>query len=252
MDGGYRPYQYFCDGVLTVYAILMRTVLKPLLLEFHSMKKSLVFLAAFAALATTGAQAQDVYIGVGAPGLVSVGYAAPLSANWGWRAELAGGLNTSLNGNRDGVDVTGKLKSTSLSAFGDWFPFSGSGFRLVGGLSVNDTKADLNATGAGTATINGVTVSMVGQTYNVSLKYPNVTPYFGIGFGHQKAESGFGFYADLGVRVGTFDVTSNTTLVASNLGVTQADVDAQNQKMRDSVAKLSVLPSVSIGMLYRF
>lgn len=218
------------------------------------MKKHLIALAAFATFAgtvTTSAQAQDVYIGVGLPGLVTLGYAAPVNNNWGWHAELAGGLKASLDGNRDGVNVTGHITSTTLGAFGDWFPFDASGFRVVGGLTVNDINANVNATGTGTSVINGKTVNMAGQNYDVKLAFPNVTPYIGIGYGHKKAEKGLGFYADIGFMVGTFDVSSSTSLVANGL-VAQADVDAQNQKLRDGVGKLSVLPSASIGMTYRF
>lgn len=216
------------------------------------MKKSLIAFAAFAAIAaTTGAQAQDMYVGVGLPGLLTLGYAAPINNNWGWHAELAGGLNASLDGNRDGVDVTGRLTSTTLGAFGDWFPIDGSGFRVVGGLTVNDVRANLSATGSGTAVINGTTVNMAGQYYNVNLTFPSVTPYIGIGYGHKNPAKGFGFYADIGMMVGTFDVSSSTSLVASGQ-VTQADVDAQNQKLRDGVGKIGFLPSASVGMTYRF
>lgn len=219
-----------------------------------NMKRNLISLAAFAAFAitaSTGAHAQDAYIGVGLPGLVSIGYAAPINANWGWRAQYAGGLNSSLDGNRDGVIVAGSLKSETLGAFADWFPFEGSGFRIVGGISANDIKANMTATGSGTTTINGTTVNMAGQYYNVNVTFPTVTPYIGIGYGHQKAEKGLGFYADLGVLIGTFNVDTSTSLVASGQ-VTQADLDAQSQKLRDGMGKIGVLPSVSIGAVYRF
>lgn len=41
-------------------------------------------------------------------------------------------------------------------------------------------------------------------------------------------------------------------LVGTNGAITQADVDAQTKTMRDSIGGLSVLPSVSIGLTYRF
>lgn len=217
-------------------------------------KHHLIALAAFAAFAitaSTGAQAQDAYLGVGLPGLVTIGYATPVSKSWGVRAEYASGLNVSLDGNRDGVNVTGSVKSTTLGAFGDWFPIAGSGFRVVGGLTINDIKADMNGTSSGTAVINGTTVNMAGQYYNVNLTFPRVTPYIGIGYGHHKAEKGLGFYADVGVLVGTFNVDTNTSLVASGQ-VIQADIDAQSQKLRDGVGKIGVIPSVSIGAVYRF
>lgn len=207
--------------------------------------------SAFAALTTTHAQAQDMYIGVGVPGLARIGVAAPMGNSWGLRADYASGLNTTLDGTRDGVTVTGKLTSSAAGAYADWFPFDNSGFRLVGGVTFNNTKAELNAVGSGTAVINGNTVSMAGEYYNVTVKMPSTTPYIGIGYGHQKAKRGLGFYFDLGVMIGKLDVSSSTSLVTSGKA-TQADVDAQNQKLRDGVGSVNFMPSASLGLVYRF
>ena len=195
--------------------------------------------------------AQDVYLGTGLPGLASLGYAQALNDNWGLRGELSGGLSVSKDGTTEGVSGTGKLRASRAGFFADWHPFSGN-FRLVGGLTVNDIRADFNAVGTGTATINGISVNMVGQSFNVSLKYPSTTPYLGVGWGHRNsAERGLGFYSDVGVTFGTFQIDVNTSLVGQQ-GVTQSDVDAQTQKMRDSLSQLNILPSLSVGMSYRF
>ena len=195
--------------------------------------------------------AQDVYVGGGLPGLLNFGYAQALNDNWGLRGELSGGLNVSKDGSTEGVSGTGKLRASRAGFFADWHPFSGS-FRLVGGLTMNDIRADFNAVGTGTATINGIPVNMVGQTFNVTLKYPSTTPYLGVGWGHRNsAERGLGFYSDVGVTFGTFQIDVNTSLVGQQ-GVTQSDVDAQTQKMRDSLSQLNILPSLSVGMSYRF
>ena len=214
------------------------------------MKKQIALLAALAAM--SGATcAQDSYIGLGLPGLYTLGYAYSTSPSLGFRAEYAGGLSVNKDGYQDGVNVTGTLKANRFGAFADWFPMGG-GFRLVGGLTVNDIKADFNGIGSGNATINGKLVPMTGETFNVQVKFPNTTPYLGIGYGHQNSDvKGFGFYADLGVMVGTFTADTTTSLVGKS-GITQADVDAQTQKIRDSLGNLTVLPSASIGLLYRY
>ena len=213
------------------------------------MKKQIAILA-LAAIGA-GAQAQDSYIGLGLPGLYTLGYAQPINKSFGVRGEYATGLSVNKDGNQDGVNVTGSFKASRFGAFADWFPMGG-GFRLVGGLTVNDMKADFNGVGTGTSTINGKPVNMTGQTYNVTVKFPDTTPYIGIGYGHQKSDAkGFGFYADLGVMIGTFTTNTSTSLVTSGL-VTQADVDAQSQKIRDSLSGLSALPSASVGLLYRY
>ena len=214
------------------------------------MKKKILVLAALAAMGCV-AQAQEIYGGVGLPGLVSLGYAQPFGSNLGWRAEYAGGLSVNKDGDQDGVKVTGSIKANRAGVFGDWFPFDG-GFRLVGGLTANDIKANFNAVGSGTSTINNKSVSMAGETFNVNVKFPSVTPYIGVGYGHQFSKAkGLGFYADMGVMVGSFDTDINTSLVGKQT-ITQADIDAQTKTMRDSVGSLSVLPSFSIGLTYQF
>lgn len=215
------------------------------------MKKQLTIVAVVAAALCSGAQAQDSYFGLGLPGLYTLGYAHPLNKSIGLRGEYATGLSVSKDGIQDGVNVTGSFKASRLGAYADWFPMGG-GFRLVGGLTVNDLKGDFNAVGTGISTINGKPVNMTGQTYNVTVKFPDTTPYIGIGYGHQKSDAkGFGFYADLGVMIGTFSANTTTTLVTNGLA-TQADVDAQTQKIRDSLGSLSALPSASLGVLYRY
>ena len=213
--------------------------------------KKLLLTATLLGLGISVAQAQDVYLGVGAPGLVTVGYSSPISSSLSWRVQASGGLNVSLDGVRDGVTSTGSLKASNFGAYGDWFPFESSGFRLVGGLSVNDIQADLTAAGSGTATINNKSVNMAAQYYNVNVKFASTTPYLGIGYGHQTAAKGLGFYADIGVFFGDFTVSSSTSLVKNGL-VSQSDVDAQDKKMRDGIGSIGYLPSASIGMLYRY
>jgi len=219
------------------------------------MKKKILVLAALAAMGCV-AQAQEIYGGVGLPGLVSLGYAQPYGGNLGWRAEYAGGLSVNKDGEQDGVKVTGSIKANRAGVFADWFPFD-SGFRLVGGLTVNDIKANFNGVGSVTSTINGKSVRMGAETFNVNVNFPTVTPYIGIGYGHQFSKvKGLGFYADLGVMIGTFNTDVTTSLLNKTFidgsTITQADIDAQTKTMRDSVGSLSVLPSFSLGLTYQF
>jgi hypothetical protein len=216
------------------------------------MKKLIVNTAALAVLGCGPAavQAQDLYAGLGLPNIYTLGYAHPVSQSWGLRGEYAGGTSASTNGTDNGVSYDATFKSSRAGVFADWFAFGG-GFRFVGGVTANDTKLDLNAIGSGTATINGKTVNMAGNYFNVRLKYPTVTPYLGVGYGHHKADKGLGFYFDAGVTFGSFTAEVQTNVVGQN-GITQADVDAQKQKMNDSLAGYKVMPSVSVGMVYRF
>ena len=129
----------------------------------------------------------------------------------------------------------------------------GGGFRVVGGVTLNDTKVNLVATGStATATIGTKTVSLAGETYTVDLVYPKVTPYVGVGYGFSPRNTpGFAFYVDAGVTIGKFKTNTTTSLVGKQ-GITQADVDAETAELRESTAKLSALPKVSFGVSYRF
>lgn len=218
------------------------------------MKAALVCLAALLSLPGTSF-AQGLYAGLGAPGLYTLGYAHSQGAHWGLRGEYATGLSWRSSGSDSGVNYDAVLRASRTAVYADWFPFAG-GFRLVGGITANDVTLDLNALGTGTATINGNTVNMAGRYFNLNIKYPTTTPYLGVGYGHHfTASKGLGFYADVGVSFGTFTADVNTNLVGatgSSGTITQADIDAQKQQMNDSLAGLKYLPSVSLGLVYRY
>ena len=217
------------------------------------------FMATTLACASVGAQAQTAYVGLGAPGALTIGYAmpmgsaGPLSGQWGVRGEFAGGISLSQSVTEDGNTLSAKLRANRLGAFADWFP-TDSNLRLVGGLTVNDIKMTLGAAATGDIDINGKTVSLSGERFNVTIKQPSVTPYLGIGWGHRAStEKGLGFFADAGVTFGAFKASVDTSLVGKgNPAITQADVDKEVQTLKDSLAKLSVVPSVAIGVNYRF
>ncbi len=209
------------------------------------------------ACASLGVQAQAAYVGLGAPGVLTLGYAMPmgsagaLGGQWGVRGEFAGGLSASQSVTEEGNTYSAKVRANRLGAFADWFP-TDSGLRLVGGLTANDLKMTLGASSTGNIEVNGKTVSLSGERFNVTIKQPSVTPYLGLGWGHRaRTEKRLGFFADVGATFGKFTASVDTTLVGKS-GITQADVDKEVQSLKDAVAKLSVMPSAAIGVNYRF
>lgn len=220
------------------------------------MNKHLLALASL--ILVSSASADDIYGGLGVPGIATVGYTKHLSQAWNVRVELSGGTDWKERGNYEGVEADLRVKSNRVGVYGDWFPFEAAPFRLVGGLTVNDTRAKLNATGRGTVTIgDAVNVDLGQDFYRVKLEQPSITPYLGLGYGHRSTSlPGLGFYADIGLMAGTMKVSSETSLVGKLDGtgraITQADVDQQSRKIRDSVARLKALPVASVGLTYRF
>jgi hypothetical protein len=206
-------------------------------------------LAVAAALAASlPVHAGEVYTGLGVTG-ATLGYTGAIGSGTTLRAEYSGGISVSRNGQREGLTYVGTLKASRLGGFLDWYPFGGT-FRISGGVTGNDIKVVLDGSG-GTGTINGKPVNLTGETFKVSVKYKPTSPYLGLGWGHQPGGSGLGFFFDVGAQFGKFETDAQTTIVGK-FGVTQADVDAEVQKVRDNVGQYKVLPAASFGLTYRF
>lgn len=205
-------------------------------------------------VASLGVQAGEVYGGVGVPGLM-LGFAQPVSANVTVRADFSTLGSRTADGTEEGIQYAGTLKTNRVGAYADWFPGAG-GFRLTGGLTFNRFGLDLTARpGAGQSiTIGDVTYPVLAadDRLDVSVKFPDTTPYIGIGYGHRLGK-GWGFVADLGVSIGKPKVTavaSGTTL-GSDAGI-QAEVDKEIAELRNGVGKVTVLPQLSVALSYSF
>lgn len=139
-----------------------------------------------------------------------------------------------------GSSLDVKLKLSSVQVLGDWYPTAG-GWRLSGGLVFNDNKVTL----AGVGNVNGKPATVAGE-----VKLSNsVSPYLGVGYATRpKDAKGFGFNFDLGVMF----QDPTVSLTASGVGVTQADIDAQKQKVVDAVDQLKNMPVLGVGISYAF
>ena len=87
-------------------------------------------------------KAQDVaaYLQGGISGIglgVSMGWGGPFRV----RADLINSYSRDLNGTRAGVPYAGTLKLSDSGIYVDYYP-NGAGFRLVGGLMLNQSKID--------------------------------------------------------------------------------------------------------------
>jgi hypothetical protein len=212
----------------------------------------------FAALAAFGsATAGEAYAGIGFPG-VTVGYAHPLPNGLQLRGEYTFGISANKNGQHGAANYTGNIKTNTGAALVDWFPYN-NGFRVTGGLALNDVKLALASTGG--FTLGGVSyLAGSGAYLNADVKFPTATPYLGIGYSQlAKDAKGWGLQASIGLLVGKFDVNVKTNLLDNNgnstalgSGVTKAQIDAEARKIRDSLGSISALPTASIGASYRF
>lgn len=217
-------------------------------------RSSLTALAVAATLAASlhaPAHAGEGYGAVGIPGVMG-GYAHTLTDRVVLRADYASLGSHNKDGNREGINYKGKLKLARVGLFADYFP-AGGGFRLTGGMTVNDMSLKLrsNMPAGSIVNIGGTNYIANGNEYlNADVKVPKVTPYLGIGWGHHRRDPGWGFIADLGVSIGKAKLDVDTNL--ATYGVSQADIDREVQDLRDDVAKVRVIPQLSVGMSYRF
>jgi hypothetical protein len=215
----------------------MRIVLAPLAL------------AACVALASMPAAAGEVFAGLGTTG-VEVGYAANLAPGAGLHVD-AEFLSLKRKFDDNGATYDTKLKFTVLGLYGDLFLTDN--FRFTGGLVVGDRK--VTGTGVsqgGSITINGTSYNVApGETIAVDAKFPTVSPYLGLGYGHGQASEGLGFYFDAGAVFGRPKL--KLTPSAGVLAVTTQDqVDAEQARLQEKMNKLRAYPAIKLGLTFGF
>lgn len=214
--------------------------------------RAIALAAALGSLASTASLAGESYVSVGLPGVL-VGYAHSVNAQLGLRADAGTTGSIKRNESASGVSFNGQAKYDRFGLFADYFPFSG-GFRLTGGATINRASLALKSQfdGSTSVTVNGKTVTPSASDYfNATLKFPNVMPYIGVGWGHQAGQAGMGLTADLGVSIGRAKLRTNTNLVGQ-YGITQGDVDAKTTELDKDIGKITFLPQASVGLNYRY
>ena len=213
------------------------------------MKRTLIALAAVTLAA--GAHAGEVYTGIGTHG-VMLGFAQALSPQFTVRGDFGTLGSRERNEREEGIDYEGKATYNRVGLFGDWFPFSGGGFRFTGGVTFNNMKLDLLARGNGTPITIGNNSYATDSTdrFNVKIEFPKTTPYLGLGYGHQLS-TGWGFVFDLGASIGKAKVTESHSGNNFSL-IPQSDIDAELAEVREGAGKIKAIPMIAIGFNYRF
>lgn len=162
-----------------------------------------------------------------------------------------------VNRTDSGINYDSQLNLSSVQLFGDYFPFSSSGFRVTGGLVAQNNKFSVTSkpSGTGTYTIDNTIypISAVGSLTG-EYKYGNsIAPYVGIGIG-KSTNDGFGFNADLGVMfTGAPKVTLNASNPTFNTNpITRTQLDNQVRQTENDLKGFNVYPVLSIGLSYGF
>ncbi|MBA4178874.1 MAG: hypothetical protein C0505_20320 [Leptothrix sp. (in: Bacteria)] len=223
-------------------------------MPFTSARRFLSFTAAVAtvlAFGTASARAGEIYTGLGIPG-VGLGYAQPLSERFTLRGDLYTLGSRGKSTVESGINYDGRYKLQRAALLADWFPFAGS-FRFTGGAAFNTYRIALDANGAGgTLTIGDRTyATTAADGLKVEVKFPNTTPYVGVGWGHRMG-SGLRFSADIGAALGRATVSATPRGQLASQPDIQANLDKELADLRDGVGKVRAVPQLSIGLGYGF
>ncbi|MCL2644111.1 MAG: hypothetical protein FWD51_01460 [Betaproteobacteria bacterium] len=162
-----------------------------------------------------------------------------------------------MNGSTSDVDYKYKLKLNTVDALADWHPLE-NGFRVTAGVLWNGNKVDANAkaNGAGNYEINGNTYvatdagELVGR-----IKFREIAPYLGIGWGSAPKAKGWSFSGDLGVIFqGSPSVSMknyNCTMGAECEDLAR-DLEVERKDLEKDVRDFRYYPVIRVGVGYRF
>lgn len=152
--------------------------------------------------------------------------------SWGLRSDYTPGLKWTAPEFRTDTALADPGRT---SLYADWFPFTGNNFRVVGGLTLNDTWSGPMGTGQSAQT----------NASNYLLR-PRTTTYLGVGYGSMGyADKGLGFYADMGVSLGSAGEAATT------LSPSAPALEGWRTQSSGTLG-FRYLPSVALGLIYRY
>lgn len=221
-----------------------------------------LMVASLAAPAVASAATPGVAVAVraGTPG-IGLDLDLGLSPMFGVRVGYSA-FNINHSVNTSDVDYKGKLKLSTGTALVDWYPFEGV-FHLTAGAAFNWTKLDVvGQPSAGSYTIDGNTYSssQIGSLTG-RLKFGNsMAPYVGFGWGNPAGGNGHvHFLFDVGAIYGGTPTVSLSAQCgpaapsgSAGCDQAQADVVAEQQKLRHKADILQWYPVVNLGIAVRF
>ena len=170
----------------------------------------------------------------------------------------AGGSRFALDHNFTVDNNVYKLKADMVSAGAtvDWHPFT-NGFRLSAGGRYH------NLDFSGNGDFTGATVTLNGTTYNLAatgaittgVKSANtIAPYLGLGYDSTHySDSRWALALDLGVIYGGKPTSTITAVNELTVPGLRADLDAEQKKLDDAVAKYGQFwPVAKLALKFRF
>lgn len=177
-------------------------------------------------------------------------------------------LNFSFDSSVSNVDYEMEPEFKNLSLILDWHPFE-NGFRLSGGVFLNDSKIKLNGSPeqdlllpyASYASYISQAEELVGDVkVHGKAEMNNVAPYVGIGWNSNAPnEEGWGISCELGVLfMGSPSVSdlslsgSSTVEQLNNNAVVQQTLDDERKALEDDLEDFQYYPVGSVMVHYTF
>ena len=164
--------------------------------------------------------------------------------------------------NESGVDYTYQLDLLTAGVLVDYYPMSGSEFRVTGGVYYNGNELEMCGQFDGTTgniNINGTpyTTADIGKL-NGKIDFDEIAPYIGIGWGNAVKNSGLSFSVDVGIMYqGEPNVELKATALNPLLTVAQTDIINNNIKaeeldLANELDDYKIYPVISVGVTYTF
>ncbi|MBF0561441.1 MAG: hypothetical protein HQL37_05345 [Alphaproteobacteria bacterium] len=153
-----------------------------------------------------------------------------------------------------GINYTGNARLLSGGLTGDFFPLANmlpfiGGFRVSGGVRVNDNQISIKSTPTQSVTISGKTYTAAQAGSMTGVTHFNLfAPYVGIGY-----DGGLGPF-EIGLDVGAmYQGTPNISLWSSSAAITQSSLNAQANTLNHNYGSLmEFYPVVGLTARYKF
>lgn len=162
------------------------------------------------------------------------------------------GASTDENFEEDGIDYKGDLSMQNYKVVADYHPWK-SGFRVTGGALYANNEISLKASGddleIGDNTYDGV--AMKG-----AISQEGLAPYVGIGWDKaSQKKHGWSFSVDAGLAF-SLDVDASLSrdgnCPIADCSTLDADIQKEENTLKDDVSDLDMFPVVSIGLSRSF
>lgn len=158
---------------------------------------------------------------------------------------------------QNGNDYEGTLDLLTAGALVDYYPFENN-FRLSGGVYYNGNGFTGNAKPSADrfVEINGVKYNMgdIGSV-DSKIEFNKIAPFFGLGWGNDAHDKGWGLTFDLGVMYhgqGEATLTPKRVAIIVDRVKLDSDIQKEEDKINDDLSDFKLYPVLAIGVNYSF